>query len=110
MTTKQSHRGLLLLQNFGVPFGSKVLSIEIIIDDDHAAPNQYRDGLTYPEDRSQMYADDFSAIVRDLMPVWFKEIIRENPSKSGRKSSTTYVLSFKLYSMNSKSQPQRFVM
>ena len=68
--------------NFGVPFGSKVLSIEIIIDDDHAAPNQYRDGLTYPEDRSQMSADDFSAIVRDLMSVWVKDIIREQSPKS----------------------------
>ena len=68
--------------NFGVPFGSKVLSIEVILDDDRASPNQYRDGLTYPEDRSAMYVSDFSALVRDLMPDWFKEIIQQQSPKS----------------------------
>lgn len=66
--------------NFGIPFGSKVLTVEILIPDTMALPNQYRDGLTWPEDRSQMTAEDFDYYVRELMPDWVKEIIRaESP-------------------------------
>jgi hypothetical protein len=69
--------------NFGIPFGSRVLSIEILVPPDMAMPNQYRDQLTWPEDRSTMTADDFSAFVRELMPEWVKEIIRqESPEAS----------------------------
>jgi len=69
--------------NFGIPFGSRVLSIEILIPADMAMPNQYRDQLTSPGDRSTMIADDFSAFVRDLMPEWVKEVIRqESPEAS----------------------------
>lgn len=64
--------------NFGIPFGSRVLSIEILIPPDMAMPNQYRDQLTWPEDRSMMTADDFSAYVRELMPEWVKEVIRQD--------------------------------
>lgn len=67
--------------NFGVPFGSKVLSIEVMLDDVCASPNQYRDGLTYPEDRSAMHVSDYSTLVRDLMPDWFKEIIQQQSPK-----------------------------
>jgi hypothetical protein len=46
-------------------------------------PNQYRDQLTWPEDRSTMTADDFSIFVRELMPEWVKEVIRqESPEAS----------------------------
>ena len=63
--------------NFGIPFGSKVLTVEIMIPDSLALPNQYRDGLTWPEDRAAMSADDFSFYVRELMPDWVKDVIRE---------------------------------
>jgi hypothetical protein len=66
--------------NFGIPFGSRVLTVEIVIPDRMALPNQYRDGLTWPEDRSPMTAEDFSDFVRELMPEWVKEIVRaESP-------------------------------
>lgn len=66
--------------NFGIPFGSKVLTIEILIPDSMALPNQYRDGLTWPVDRSAMTAEYFDYFVRELMPDWVKEIIRaESP-------------------------------
>ncbi|MBB98862.1 MAG: hypothetical protein CML67_04905 [Rhodobacteraceae bacterium] len=67
--------------NFGIPFGSKVLTIEIELADNVAMPNQYRDGLTWPDDRSPMIAEDFDAYVRELMPEWVREVIRsESPS------------------------------
>lgn len=66
--------------NFGIPFGSKVLSVEIIIPDTMAMPNQYRDALTWPHDRAPLTADDFSDFVREMMPDWVKEIIKsESP-------------------------------
>ena len=66
--------------NFGIPFGSKVLTVEILIPDGLALPNQYRDRLTWPEDRSEMTAEDFNFYVRELMPDWVKEVIRaESP-------------------------------
>lgn len=66
--------------NFGIPFGSKVLTVEIFIPDDMAMPTQYRDALTNPKDRSPLTADDFSLWVRELMPEWVKEIIKaESP-------------------------------
>tara|TARA_R110000782_G_scaffold269707_2_gene368341 strand:+ start:2131 stop:3822 length:1692 start_codon:yes stop_codon:yes gene_type:complete len=63
--------------NFGIPFGSKVLSIEIEIPDGMALPNQYRDGLTWPGDRSPLVAEQFDDYVRELMPDWVKDVIRE---------------------------------
>jgi len=68
--------------NFGIPFGSKVLSIEIEIEDSMAMPNQYRDGLTCPEDRAPMLANEFSEHVRELMPDWVKDVIRSQSPKS----------------------------
>lgn len=66
--------------NFGIPFGSKVLTVEIELSDELALPNQYRDGLTWPDDRSQMLAEDFDDYVRELMPNWVKDVIRaESP-------------------------------
>ena len=66
--------------SFGIPFGSRVLTVEILIPDAMALPNQYRDGLTWPHDRSPLTAADFSIYVRELMPEWVKEIVRsESP-------------------------------
>lgn len=67
--------------NFGIPFGSKVLTVEIELADKLALPNQYRDGLTWPDDRSPMVAEDFDDFVRELMPDWVKDVIRsESPT------------------------------
>lgn len=62
--------------NFGIPFGSTVLTVEIILPDTMALPNQYRDGLTSPGDRSPLTAEHFAETVRELMPEWVKEVIR----------------------------------
>jgi hypothetical protein len=62
--------------NFGIPFGSTVLTVEIILPDAMALPNQYRDGLTSPADRSPIKAEDYAYLVRELMPEWVKEVIR----------------------------------
>lgn len=63
--------------NFGIPFGSRVLTVEILLPSAMAMPNQYRDLLTWPEDRSTITSDDLSAYVRELMPEWVKEVIRQ---------------------------------
>ncbi len=68
--------------NFGIPFGSKVLTIEIEIPDEMALPNQYRDGLTWPDDRAPLISEDFTDYVRELMPNWVKDVIREQSPKS----------------------------
>ncbi len=68
--------------NFGIPFGSKVLTIEIEIPSSMALPTQYRDGLVWPEDRSPLLAEHFAEDVRELMPGWFKEIIRAQSPES----------------------------
>lgn len=62
--------------NFGIPFGSTILTIEIMLPDSMALPNQYRDGLTSPEDRSALTAEHFASLVRELMPDWVKDVIR----------------------------------
>ena len=63
--------------NFGIPFGSTVLTVEIVLPAEDALPNQYRDGLTSPEDRSALTAEHYSSVVRDLMPEWVKQVIRD---------------------------------
>ncbi len=63
--------------NFGIPFGSKVLTIEIYIDENLAIPNQYRDGLTHRDDRSKLDAEYFADWVRELMPDWVRDIIKQ---------------------------------
>jgi hypothetical protein len=66
--------------NFGIPFGSTVLTLEIIIPDDAALTNQYRDGLTSPSDRSPILAEHFASLVRELMPEWVLDVVRrEHP-------------------------------
>lgn len=67
---------------FGIPFGSKVLTVEIEIPDAMALPNQYRDGLLWPHDRSPLTAEEFADYVRELMPDWVKEVIRAESPES----------------------------
>lgn len=67
---------------FGIPFGSKVLTVEIEIPDSMALPNQYRDGLLWPHDRSALTAEEFADYVRELMPDWVKEVIRAESPES----------------------------
>lgn len=73
---KNKKRWSAAAPNFGIPFGSTVLTVEIILPEAMALPNQYRDGLTSPEDRSPLTAEHFAATVRELMPEWVKEVIR----------------------------------
>ncbi len=63
--------------NYGIPFGSTVLTVEIILPSDAALPNQYRDALTTVDDRNPLKTDDFASLVRELMPEWVKAVIRE---------------------------------
>jgi hypothetical protein len=67
---------------FGIPFGSKVLTVEIEIPDSMALPNQYRDGLLWPHDRSAFTVEEFADWVRELMPSWVKEVIRTESPES----------------------------
>ncbi|MGO7910679.1 hypothetical protein ACC702_03755 [Rhizobium ruizarguesonis] len=62
--------------NYGIPFGSTVLTVEIVLPDETAIPNQYRDVLTTVDERSPISTDDFAVKVRELMPEWVKEVIR----------------------------------
>ncbi len=78
--TKQSWS--VAAPNFGIPFGSKVLTVEIILPDDHALPNQYRTGLTRPGDKSDLSTIDYAATVRELMPEWVREVIRQASPRS----------------------------
>lgn len=65
---------------YGVPFGSKVLSVEIRLPDGSAYPSQYRDALLWRHDRSPLTADNYAYLVREMMPAWVKEVIRaESP-------------------------------
>ncbi|OBQ92500.1 hypothetical protein [Mesorhizobium sp. AA23] len=63
--------------NYGIPFGSTVLTVQIILPDDAALPNQYRDALTTVEERNPITTDDYAIKVRELMPEWVKDVIRE---------------------------------
>ncbi|TXN42892.1 hypothetical protein [Methylobacterium sp. WL7] len=68
---------------FGIPFGSKVLTVEIWLPDGAAYPSQYRDSLMWRHDRSALTADHYAYLVRELMPDWVKDIIRrESPDNN----------------------------
>ena len=65
---------------FGIPFGSKVLTVEIRLPDNTVYPSQCRDSLTSRHDRSLLTADHYAYLVRELMPNWVKDVIRsESP-------------------------------
>jgi hypothetical protein len=71
--------------NFGIPFGSRVLTVEIELPDDFAQPSQYRDTLTYPADRELMEAEHFAHLVRELMPEWVRDVVRsESPQRDDK--------------------------
>ena len=63
--------------NYGIPFGSTVLTVEIYLPDGVALPNQYRDALTTVGERAPITTDDFATKVRELMPEWVKEVVRK---------------------------------
>ncbi|ASS53269.1 hypothetical protein CHR56_00970 [Rhizobium leguminosarum bv. viciae] len=63
--------------NYGIPFGSTVLTVEIYIPDEEALPNQYRDALTTVEERNPVTTDDYATKVREMIPEWVKDVIRE---------------------------------
>jgi hypothetical protein len=66
---------------FGIPFGSKVLTVEIYLPEGLVMPNQYRDKLLWKKDRSDVSADQLTDFVRNLMPDWVKDVIKsESPS------------------------------
>lgn len=68
---------------FGIPFGSKVLTVEIRLPDGSAYPSQYRDSLVWRHDRSPLTADHYAYLVRELMPDWVKDVIRnESPDSA----------------------------
>lgn len=71
--------------NFGIPFGSRVLTVEIELPDEAALPSQYRDTLTYPADRELVVAEHFAHLVRELMPDWVRDVIRsESPQRDDK--------------------------
>ncbi|WP_425080064.1 hypothetical protein [Ruegeria denitrificans] len=74
---KNKKRWSAAAPNFGIPFGSTVLTVEIMLPEEMALPNQYRDGLTSPSDRSALTTEHFAAQVRELMPQWVKEVIKD---------------------------------
>lgn len=63
--------------NYGIPFGSTILTVEIHLPENAALPNQYRDALTTVEERNPIITDDYAVKVRELMPEWMKEVIRK---------------------------------
>lgn len=61
---------------FGIPFGSKELCVHIEIADDDARPSQYRERLISPSTGEDIVPLDFAICVRERMPEWVKEVIR----------------------------------
>jgi hypothetical protein len=61
---------------FGIPFGSKELCVHIEIADDDARPSQYRERLISPQTSEDIVPLDFAICVRERMPEWVKEVIR----------------------------------
>jgi hypothetical protein len=61
---------------FGIPFGSKELSIHIELGDNEARPTQYRERLISKQAGLDILPEDYSVCVRERMPDWVKEVIR----------------------------------
>lgn len=71
---------------FGVAFGAKHISVHIELPDNFPVrPEAYRQFLRYKEgDQRQVYAQDFSEIVRNNRPQWFIDVISSfAPADSG---------------------------
>lgn len=62
--------------HFGIPFGSKELSVHIELRDDDARPSQYRERLISKETGTDIIPQDFAFVVRERMPDWVKEVIK----------------------------------
>jgi hypothetical protein len=60
----------------GIPFGSKELCVHIEIADGDARPSQYRERLISPTTGEDIVPLDFAICVRERMPEWVKEVIR----------------------------------
>jgi hypothetical protein len=61
---------------FGIPFGSKELCVHIEIAEEDARPSQYRERLISPQASEDIVPLDFALCVRERMPDWVKEVIR----------------------------------
>jgi hypothetical protein len=61
---------------FGIPFGSKELCVHIEIPEDDARPSQYRERLISPDTGQDIVPIDFALYVRERMPEWVKDVIR----------------------------------
>jgi hypothetical protein len=61
---------------FGIPFGSKELCVHIELAEEDARPSQYRERLISPETSQDIVPLDFAICVRERMPEWVKEVIR----------------------------------
>src|SRR5947209_6106654 len=61
---------------FGIPFGSKELCVHIELADDDARPTQYRERLISKQTGDDILPKDFALEVRERMPEWVKEVIR----------------------------------
>lgn len=61
---------------FGIPFGSKELSVHIELGDNEARPTQYRERLISKDAGDDILPELYSICVRERMPDWVKEVIR----------------------------------
>ena len=69
--------------HFGIPFGSKELCVHIELADEEARPSQYRERLISPESGGDITPLVYAFCVRDIMPDWVKEVIRNaSPRKT----------------------------
>jgi hypothetical protein len=69
--------------HFGISFGSKELCVHIELDDDEARPSQYRERLISRETGNDILPLDYDFCVREVMPDWVKEVIRNaSPRKT----------------------------
>lgn len=68
---------------FGIPFGSKELCVHIELDENEARPSQYRERLISRHTGEDIVPNDYAIWVREVMPQWVKEVIRNaSPPRS----------------------------
>jgi hypothetical protein len=69
--------------HFGIPFGSKELCVHIELDEADARPSQYRERLISRQTGDDIVPIDWAFCVRERMPEWVKEVIRNaSPRKT----------------------------
>lgn len=77
------HEWSAVAPHFGISFGSKELCVHIELDDDEARASQYRERLITKEAATDITPHDYAFCVREIMPEWVKEIIRNaSPRKT----------------------------